>query len=549
MVDNAVKKFARAIRTEQPKTKAYDSPATVTRVENGIAYIHIPGGVDETPASLTMSVRPGDSVQVRVSGGRAWITGNVSNPPTDDRTAKAAKAQAENAYSEAVDAGNAAAGAVNSAELAKKAAGVAQESADIAAEAAGEALAAAEHAQDSADQAAEAAIDAKNSATRANASANDALTQLSIVEDVAGTLSWIREHGTFIPTTDTAVNINTVYFIREGEDYTPVASPDPDKNPAEEGWYVLDVTDSQSEYIMAHLAVTSAGLWVLPSGQWGSRFLTDSEGNPVTDGEGNPIVDYTTDDPSNADGYKVLLSNRGMTVYDNGGRAVATYGESIFFDSSRPQRIGGNNVYIEYYDSDGDGVADSMNIVGAKILFSDGDTIDDKAVADIYTKAQYALSGSPSVAPASGWADSPPLWQTGQYLWTRIATQRTYVSGKTTINYSSPVYDSALTSALSRLEEIAGLTEDYETLRSLYLEFDSDPAAGLTIGGKTVDGSNSRFTTNITNTQMSFKENGETIAYINGQRYHIKNGEIEDSLTVGPFQWTVEDDALNLIML
>lgn len=80
-----------AIRNgERSKTNPYDTTATVRRVENGIAWVHIPGGVDETPVKLTIAAEAGDEVQVRVSGGRAFLVGNSTAPPTDDKTAKKA---------------------------------------------------------------------------------------------------------------------------------------------------------------------------------------------------------------------------------------------------------------------------------------------------------------------------------------------------------------------------------------------------------------------------------------------------------------------------
>ncbi len=75
------------------KTSAYDTSATVRRVEDGVAWVHIPGGVDETPVKLTINAKPGDVVQVRISGGRATLTGNASAPPTDDTTATKAVTQ------------------------------------------------------------------------------------------------------------------------------------------------------------------------------------------------------------------------------------------------------------------------------------------------------------------------------------------------------------------------------------------------------------------------------------------------------------------------
>ena len=77
----------------KPKTSAYDTQATVTRIEDGTAWVHIPGGVTETPVKLTISAKAGDVVQVRVSGGRAFMVGNASAPPTDDTVATGAVRQ------------------------------------------------------------------------------------------------------------------------------------------------------------------------------------------------------------------------------------------------------------------------------------------------------------------------------------------------------------------------------------------------------------------------------------------------------------------------
>lgn len=79
------------------KTSAYDTPAVVRRVDGSTAWVHIPGGVDETPVQLTVAASAGDTVQVRVSGGRAWMVGNASAPPTDDRVAVAAREKADEA--------------------------------------------------------------------------------------------------------------------------------------------------------------------------------------------------------------------------------------------------------------------------------------------------------------------------------------------------------------------------------------------------------------------------------------------------------------------
>lgn len=39
---------------------------------------------------MTINCKEGDSVKIRVSGGRAWLTGNLTSPPTDDTAANEA---------------------------------------------------------------------------------------------------------------------------------------------------------------------------------------------------------------------------------------------------------------------------------------------------------------------------------------------------------------------------------------------------------------------------------------------------------------------------
>lgn len=80
------KELAKAIPSKS-KTSPYDTQAVVKRIDGDIAWVHIPGGVDETPVQLTTNAKKGDIVQVRVSGGRAWLYGNSTNPPTDDTKA------------------------------------------------------------------------------------------------------------------------------------------------------------------------------------------------------------------------------------------------------------------------------------------------------------------------------------------------------------------------------------------------------------------------------------------------------------------------------
>lgn len=231
-----------------------------------------------------------------------------------------------------------------------------------------------------AHEAQESADSALASARSANNSANSALTQLSIVEDVAGTLRWISENGTFNVTTDTTVQPGTVYFVLENGEYVPITNPDTSKNPHEEGWYILDVTDSQASFIMAHLAVTDAGLWILPVDQMVSHQLVDSNDNDLIDSNNNLLVDYSKDEENihQASGYKVLISGEttdnhpvGVSIYNSSGDLIANYGATTTIGNTLLR-----NVYIDtdaVYIRDGETVLASYGLT-TKFYEPDGVT-------------------------------------------------------------------------------------------------------------------------------------------------------------------------------
>ena len=99
LIDDIVK----AIEAREKKPRGYDSEAKVVRIDGDTAYVHLPGGVPETPVKRTISCKVGDKVQVRVSGGRATITGNATAPPTDDTKAEAAEQTAKSALDKALE--------------------------------------------------------------------------------------------------------------------------------------------------------------------------------------------------------------------------------------------------------------------------------------------------------------------------------------------------------------------------------------------------------------------------------------------------------------
>lgn len=98
------KEFLKVLNNKDKGPKPYDTTAEVVRVEDGVAWVHIDGGVEETPAELTINAVKGDKVKVRLVGGQAFLIGNGTAPPTDDRVANDALGVATGARTVAVQA-------------------------------------------------------------------------------------------------------------------------------------------------------------------------------------------------------------------------------------------------------------------------------------------------------------------------------------------------------------------------------------------------------------------------------------------------------------
>ena len=259
----------------------------------------------------------------------------------------------------------------------------------------------------SAAQSAQGAADAaQGSANTANTAANSALTQLGVVEDVVGVLSWISEHATYKASTDTEVVAGKMYFTRSGDTYTPVANPT--GNPSTQGYYEIDsIDEAVSNYVSSHLALTNAGLWVV----------------------------------NDNNSYKILLASDGMKVYDASGNLVSTFGESIEFSSSRAQYIGGENAYIVF-----DATSGAMTIGGSDLNISGNVTIggQTRSLSQVLVDMQAEIDGSieswyysgepkpnadyPSTynAPASNWTTTAQKNQHLRDLYFDTDTGRTY---------------------------------------------------------------------------------------------------------------------------
>ena len=63
-----------------------DYTGTVTKVKGKTAYVQFTGSdITDTPVSMSIDCKSGDHVRVRVNGGKAWITGNDTAPPSNDK--------------------------------------------------------------------------------------------------------------------------------------------------------------------------------------------------------------------------------------------------------------------------------------------------------------------------------------------------------------------------------------------------------------------------------------------------------------------------------
>lgn len=287
------------------------------------------------------------------------------------QAAQDAQGDATEAKRQAQNAATAAQTAWNWADDAHTAADTAYDWADEAKTQAGNALTQAQNAQ--------------ASATHANASANGALTSLAVVEKVLDTLNWITEHGTYTLTTDTEIVDGKVYFVKDGDVYTPVAEPKAEELST---YYELFIDAAVSDYVASHLALTNDGLYVI----------------------------------KDSNSYKVLVANDGVKIYDSRGTLIATYGASIRFSDDVPQYIGGEDAYIVF-----DPITGSVTIGGTKVNF--GSKTLSQVIASVENSItsvaiEYALGDDSTTAPSTGWSTGTPTWTTGKYIWQRTATTK-----------------------------------------------------------------------------------------------------------------------------
>ena len=389
---------------------------TVSRIEtDGTIYVLFDGSDSDTIISKsTASVKIGDRVSVRVENGRAAIEGNSSDPAASStklsdvsgiaRTALADASRAQGAADAAEIDAQRAKGAADSAQ---QSANAAQQSADSASQAAqnawnhaDDASTAAQNAWNRAGDAATAAANAQQSADRANLYSNAALDQLGVVQDVAGILTWASEHGSFAKTGDTAIVDGKVYFVKDGTDYAPVVDPQAADLAS---YYELTVNEDMNDFIMAHLAVTSRGLWVLPAGKGSAS------------------------DEQHAAGYKMLLASTGCYIYDGSGVLVRSDTASgTDFAEGRSFHFGSDDAYILYTPASGSNPA-QITIGGANVVLGESRTLSEllgevDATFDFKVTDAYSQDGLTATLTAhvyKGGEDVASRYPESSFAWYR----------------------------------------------------------------------------------------------------------------------------------
>lgn len=307
-MSNTTKQITEAIKgAQKSKTSAYDTQAVVRRVEGNIAWVHIPGGVDETPVQMTSNAKEGDTVQVRVSGGKAWLYGNATAPPTDDTVANKGVMLATDANELAASASKAATEAWGFAEDARSAAVTAETHAD----------------------------EAKESADAANVAATSALTGLSIVEDVVGVLNWVSTHATYQLTSDDSVIEGKWYFTYDAVNNRYEVVNNPAGDPSAQGYYeIVSIDEAVQDYLTSHVALNSQGLW-LQTDNVASKLLLSSVDGLVIYGDNGPLAKYGNNAViGDESGFHITIDSTEIGFYQAAQKVAYINGNKLYITQS-----------------------------------------------------------------------------------------------------------------------------------------------------------------------------------------------------------------------
>lgn len=114
----------------------------------------------------------------------------------------------------------------------------------------------------------------------------------------------------------------------------------------------------------------------------------------------------------------------------------------IYLDNTGQVAFGDGNSFLKYFkDSDGKW---KLVVSANSVKLSTSNTTVEDALDDMNNKIDnttksieehFAVSNDPTTVPTSGWSTTPPVWQNGKYIWSKMIT--TYVDGR--ISESKPV--------------------------------------------------------------------------------------------------------------
>lgn len=468
------------------KTTGYDTTATVTRIDNdGVCWVHIDGGVAETPTSMAVNATPGDIVRVRVSGGDAWITGNDSKPPTDDAEAFVANRKAVTAQSYAE---------------------IAQENA----ERANAKLAIIEQAIIDELDTRLANIDVANIDF-----ANIDLAQVATIFSEAGIVDDL--------TTETGTITGELVGVTISGDLIQGNTIKADK---------LVVLGSDGLYYKLNISgetveAQQTDYNSINGSHIQARTITASKIS-VTDlvAFGATIAGLILENGS--------IHSTGKTL-DNG---VA----GIFFDSTGQFNTGDSTNFIKSWN---DTTANQwkINLKADQILFTSGKDVEDQLDSAV-TNADNSLRLIGETIDELSGVDSDIVERLST-LEEVVTDEENEIS---ILNRLSDVEDSVSNVAEisnDNNDAIDVLRNDLVALQASVTNERTERAARMTFG---VDGSGDPILTlgggahpdllvNLTNSQLQFVDTGSVVAYISGKSLFISNANVTDQITIGEFSW------------
>lgn len=107
----------------------------------------------------------------------------------------------------------------------------------------------------------------------------------------------------------------------------------------------------------------------------------------------------------------VTMTQSAVAFWDGGGNeesnVTATFGRSgILFSSSVPQRIGGDDSYIEWVDTDDDEVPDTLNVVASHIVMAGVQVATSSDLSDAVSEIDEAIDGvQEEIEPLTSYID------------------------------------------------------------------------------------------------------------------------------------------------